>query len=239
MTTSLDQRPPGVLAQQRSGSSNWSWELAGDILPDFLDALWITIQITLLGLLIAVTLGLVLAILRRSRFRIVRWPVGVIVEFIRSTPLIVQLFFLFYVLPDWDLVLHPWEVAIYGLGVHYACYMSESYRAGIDAVPSGQWEASTALNLSAVTTWREVVLPQAIPTVIPALGNYMVAAIKDAPVASIVTVFTILGAAQDAQANYATGLVPFTMAGVLFLAVSIPMASFARFLERRYGYQRD
>src|SRR5690606_12486530 len=115
-----------------------------------------------------------LALLRRSRWRIIRWPVGFVIEFIRSTPLLVQIFFVYFVFPEFDVVLEPMTAAVGTLGVHYATYMSESYRAGIDAVPAGQWEASTALNLSSVTKWRSVVLPQAVPTVIPALGNYLV-----------------------------------------------------------------
>jgi polar amino acid transport system permease protein len=222
------------------GPSDWDWDFAREILPDMAEGLWLTFRLALGGVAIAVVGGLVLALLRRSRFRVIRWPVGFVIEFIRSTPLLVQIFFVFFVLPEFDIVLEPLTAALWTLGVHYATYMSESYRAGIDSVPVGQWEASTALNLSSVTKWREVILPQAVPTVIPALGNYLVSALKDAPVVAIgVGLLDVIGTANDIQGEFFRGTEPFTIAGVLFLALSIPLAIFARFLEKRYGYQRD
>lgn len=231
------------------GPSDWDWDFAREILPDLIDGMWATIQLTVVSLVVAMLLGLVLAMLRRSRLRPVRWPVGAAVEFIRSTPLLVQLYFLYFVLPTATLpdlpglperlVLSAFDAAVIGLGVHYACYTSESYRAGIESVDRGQWEAATALNLSAATTWRSVVLPQAIPTVIPALGNYLVAAFKDAPLASVITLAGVLTSAREIRADSFRGVEPFTVAGVLFLAVSIPAAMFVRYLERRYGYKRE
>jgi polar amino acid transport system permease protein len=228
-----------LVGQEETGPSDWNWEFAREILPDIAEGLWVTVRLTLLSMVLAMVLGLMLAILRRSRVRAVSWPVGLVVDFIRSTPLIVQLFFLFFVLPDLGLELSAWSTAVLGLGVHYACYTSESYRAGIESVPTGQWEAATAVNLSTAVTWRQVVLPQAIPTVLPALGNYLVASFKDAPIASVIGVAGILASAQAIQSQTFSGMEPFTVTGVLFLAVSIPAATLARYLERRYGYQRD
>lgn len=224
---------------ERTPPSTWDWDFAGEILPDLLRGLWVTVRITLLGVALALVLGLVLAILRRSRFRAVRWPVGALVEVIRGTPLLIQLFFLFYVLPDYGVVLSAFTVGVLGLGLHYACYTSETYRAGIESVPTGQWEAATAINLTNRQRWTSVVLPQAIPTVLPALGNYLVAAFKDAPLASTVTVIGILGAAQRIQGQTFRGLEPFTLAGLLFLAVSVPVAGVVRLLEARHGIDRD
>lgn len=231
---------PGVLAQARTEETgDWDWEFAWEIVPDLLEGLWTTIQLTVTAITFALVLGLVLAILRRSRLRIIRLPVGLFVEFVRSTPLLVQLYVLFFVLPNQDIVLEPFTAAVLGLGVHYGCYTSESYRAGIESVPRGQWEAATAVNLSALETWRSVILPQAIPTVLPALGNYVVASFKDAPIASTITVGGVLAAAQVVQAQTFRGVEPFTVAGILFLMVSIPAAMGVRYLEKRYGYQRD
>ena len=223
----------------QTGPSTWDWEFTREHLPALLEGLLVTVRLTLLGVALALTLGLVLALLRRSRLRIVRWPVGLFIEFIRGTPLLIQLFFLFFVLPDYGIVLSGFTAAVLGLGIHYACYTSETYRAGIESVPKGQWEAATAINLSSRRRWISVVLPQAIPTVIPALGNYVVAAFKDAPLASTVTVFGVLGAAQRIQSQTFRGLEVFTTAGLLFLAVSVPASIVVRMLERRYGYQRD
>src|SRR5690606_13001250 len=122
--------------------------------------------------------------------------------------------------------------------LHYGTYTSESYRAGIDNVEWGQWEAATALNLSAGTTWSRIVLPQAIPTVIPALGNYLVAMFKDAPLGIAIAAGGILAVAQATASRTFQPVEPYTVMGLMFLAVSIPAALFVRYLERRYGYER-
>jgi polar amino acid transport system permease protein len=231
--------PPLPVVAQRRPPDEWNWDFAFEILPDLAEGLWLTIRITIFGLLVAMTLGLVLAILRRSRLRIVRWPVGFFVEFVRSTPLLAQFFFLFFVLPDFGVTLSAMQIGVLGLGIHYACYTSESYRAGIESVPQGQWEGATALSLSGTTTWRAVILPQAVPTVIPALGNYLVAAMKDVPMVVILGLLDVLGTARSIQSQSFRPLEPITLAGVLFLAVSIPLAMFARYLERRYAFQRE
>lgn len=227
-----------IVAQAADAPSTWDWEFAGEILPLLLEGLWLTVRLTLLGITMAMVLGLVLAMLRRSTVRAVSWPVAGFIEFVRSTPLLAQLFFLFFVLPSFGIVLSGFAAGVLGLGIHYASYTSESYRAGIQSVDRGQWEAATALNLPPRVVWTSIVLPQAVPTVLPALGNYLVAMLKDAPLASTITVIELLGTAKAIQAQSFRGLEPFTIAGVLFLAVSVPAAFFVRFLERRYGYER-
>lgn len=225
-----------VLAQ---APQTWDWDTAREVSPLLLEGLWVTIRVMAVGITVALAGGLVLAVLRRSRFRVVRWPVGLFVEFVRGTPLLVQLFFLFFVLPEFDVVLSPFTAGVIGLGVHYACYTSETYRAGIESVPKGQWEAATAVNLSTAATWRSVVLPQAVPTVLPALGNYVVASLKDAPLVSTISVPGILYAANRFQGLTFRGLEAYTLTGLYFLAVSVPLAIGVRRLEKRYGYQRD
>ena len=227
----------GILAQD-DGPAKWDWDFVWEIMPDLLRGLWVTVQATAVGIVMALVLGLVLAIARRSTIKVISWPVAAFVEFVRSTPLLVQLFFLFYVLPEFGITLSAFVAGALGLGIHYACYTSESYRAGIESVDRGQWEAATAVNLNAVTTWTKVVLPQAIPTVIPALGNYLVAMLKDAPLLSTITVLELLAEAKRIQAVTFRPTEAFTMAGVLFLAVSIPSATLVRFLERHYRYER-
>lgn len=217
----------------------WDWGFAAGILPFLLEGLVVTIQATAVGITIAMVLGLALAILRRARLLVVRWPATAFVEFVRSTPLLVQLFFWFIAFPDvTGITLSPLRTGILALGIHYATYTSEAYRAGIEGVRRGQWEAATAINLSAPQTWRHIVLPQAVPSVIPALGNYLVAMLKDAPLLSAITVVELLAQARQIQGIWFRGLEPFTMVGLLFLTVSIPASIFVRFLEKRYGYQR-
>jgi polar amino acid transport system permease protein len=212
---------------------NWDWHFAGQVFPQLLSALVITIEATLLGSALALVLGLLLAIARRSRHRFVSLPIASFIEFIRSTPLLIQLYFLFFVLPDLGIVLGPLTAGVIGLGVHYATYMSETYRAGIESVPRGQWEAARALNLSTRRTWIGVVLPQAIPAVIPALGNYINAMFKDTPLLSAITVIELLGKAQAIGAQTFRYLEPVTEVGMFFLVLSLTAAWLIRRLENR------
>jgi polar amino acid transport system permease protein len=141
---------------------NWDWGYVGELMPLLLEGLGTALIATVVGFLLALVLGLGFTLLRRSKSRWVSAPAGFVIEFIRSTPLIVQLFFLFFVLPDIGVNLSPLAAGIIGLGLHYATYVSEVYRAGIDSVPPGQWEAATALNLPKGRTWTSVILPQAM-----------------------------------------------------------------------------
>jgi polar amino acid transport system permease protein len=226
-------------AVAQASPATWDWDIAQRMIPDLLEGLWVTIQATLVGITVAMVLGLVLAISRRSSLPVVRWPVIAFIEFVRSTPLLIQLFFLFFVLPDLGVQLSGFTAGVLGLGLHYATYTSEAYRSGIENVDRGQWEAAVACNLSTGTTWSSVVLPQAVPTVIPALGNYVVAMLKDAPLLSTITVLELLAVARQLNSQLFRPLEAFTLTALLFLAVSIPAAVLVRYLERRYGYARD
>ncbi|HEY9274153.1 MULTISPECIES: ectoine/hydroxyectoine ABC transporter permease subunit EhuD [Achromobacter] len=219
----------------------FDWSFALEILPTLGSALLITIQATLLGMLVAVTLGLALALLRRSRLRIVSLPTAFVIEFVRSTPLLVQMYFLFYVLPLTGVRLSPLATGITALGLHYATYCAEVYRAGIEAVPRGQWEAATALNMSRWRTAVGVVLPQAIPPVVPALGNYLVAMFKDTPLLSAITVVELLQQSKMIGSATFRYTEPLTLVGLLFLALSLVAAWGVRGLEarlQRYGGKR-
>ncbi|MGI9017270.1 MAG: ectoine/hydroxyectoine ABC transporter permease subunit EhuD [Euzebya sp.] len=215
----------------------WDSEFALQILPELWRGMLSIVRSTLGGISIAMTLGLVLAIARRSEIKLISWPVTAFIEFIRSTPLLIQLFFMFFALPSLGIVMSPVTTLVLGLGVHYATYASEAYRAGIDAVDKGQWEATVALNMAPWTTWTRVILPQAIPKVLPALGNFFVAMFKDAPLGSTISVIGVLFVANAIGARTFNFVEPFTVAGLLFLAVSVPASMFVRYLEKRYGYE--
>jgi polar amino acid transport system permease protein len=224
--------------------TRWDWEYAFEIFPGMVRGMLTTVAVTLVGIVIAVILGLFLALGRRSDHKWLSWPTAGFIEFIRSTPLLIQLFFLFYAFPQTDLprwlTTHSAFVTLFiALGVHYGCYASEAYRAGIESVPKGQWEASTSLNLRIRTTWRSVILPQAVPRSLPPLGNYFVAMFKDAPIGMAITVQGVLFVAAAARSSDFRSVEPFTLAGLMFLAVSIPAAAFVRRLERRSAYESD
>ena len=213
----------------------WDWKLVGDVFPDLLRGLRVTVEATLLGYVIALVLGLVWAMLRRSPSTIVNQVVRWFVEFIRSTPLLVQLFFLYYVLPSWGITLGSLTAGVIGLGLHYSTYTSEVYRAGIADVAPGQWEAAIALNLPRRRVWFAVVLPQAIRKVIPTLGNYLIAMFKDSPLLLAINALELLGVAYQSGAKTLHYLEPLTMVGLLFVIVSVLSSTFVRRLERRYG----
>ncbi|MDQ2140952.1 ectoine/hydroxyectoine ABC transporter permease subunit EhuD [Alcaligenaceae bacterium B3P038] len=219
----------------------FDWSFAFSILPTLGEALIITIQATVLGMALAVTLGLGLALLRRSKYFLVSAPAAVFIEFVRSTPLLVQIYFLFYVLPVTGVQMSPLVTGIVALGIHYAAYCAEVYRAGIEAVPRGQIEASTALNLSPFRTAVGIVLPQAIPPVVPALGNYLVAMFKDTPLLSAITVVELLQQSKMIGSATFRYTEPLTLVGIMFLLLSLVAAWGVRRLEHRlarYGGKR-
>jgi polar amino acid transport system permease protein len=210
-------------------------DYALSILPMLLQATVITFQATAFGFAFAVIGGLFLAIIRMSGIRPLVVLSSAYIEFIRSTPLLTQLFFLFYILPFYGLTLDAFATGVLGLGLHYSSYTAEVYRAGIQGVPRGQWEAASALNLSTARTWRLVVLPQAIPPVIPALGNYLVSMFKDTPLLATITVLELFGVAIAEAGITFRYLEPMTIVGLIFLALSVPSALLVRGLEKRFG----
>lgn len=213
----------------------FNWEYALSILPALLRAATVTVYATISGMALATVLGLLVALARRSQSKVVSRLLGGFVEFVRSTPLLVQLFFLFYVLPRYGLTLSPFLTGLLGLGVHYSAYTSEVYRAGIDAVPREQWEAATALNFSRRHTWTSIILPQAVPPMIPALGNYLIGMFKETPQLSAITVVELLTIAKMEASHTFMYTEPLSLVGLIFLALSYPSALLVRRLEDYFG----
>ncbi|MFE2265203.1 ectoine/hydroxyectoine ABC transporter permease subunit EhuD [Streptomyces griseosporeus] len=212
---------------------NWDWSAVSDFMPHFWDGLLITLEALALGSLISFALGLLWALLMRTPTRWVRWPVGVVTEFVRDTPLLVQLFFLFYVLPEWGVTMSALTTGVVAIGLHYSTYTMQVYRAGIEAVPVGQWEAATALSLPVRRTWTAVILPQAVRRVVPALGNYVIAMLKDTPMLMVITVLEMLGQARLFSQQTFRFTEPLTVIGVAFVVVSYLASLLLRTLERR------
>lgn len=209
----------------------WDWAFTLEILPVLAKAAVISIEATLIGFVLAASLGLVLALLRIA-FPWTAWPVSVLVELIRSTPLLIQIFFLYFVFPSFGLTLDAFTAGVLALGIHYAAYCSEVYRAGFDNIHRGQWEASTALNLGTWTTFRDIIIPQAIPPVVPALGNYLVALFKETPLLSAIAVLELMQTAKIIGSETFRYTEPITLVGVFFLAMSLVSAAFIRAAER-------
>jgi len=217
----------------------WDWDFIWQIMPTLLEGFRITILATILGAAVAMIVGLALAIARRSPVAAVSRTVGFVSEFIRGTPLLVQLYFIFYVLPDIGIRLAPLVAGVIGMGIHYATYTAEVYRAGIENVPRGQWEAAKATNLTTRQAWIHVVLPQAIPPMIPALANYFIAMFKETPLLSAITVLELMNQAKSiANSNYRY-IEPMTLVGVFFLVISLISVVGLRWLEERYARMDD
>lgn len=209
----------------------WDWGYTREILPILGHASLITVQATLLGFVLAALLGLVFAVLRMSPLNPVRMTTTSLVEFIRSTPLLIQIFFLYYVMPDFGLTLDAMTAGVLALGLHYACYCAEVYRAGLENIPKGQWEAAIALNLSPFVTFRDIIVPQAIPPVIPALGNYLVALFKETPLLSAIAVSELMQTAKILGSESFQYTEPITLVGLFFLFFSLVSAWLTRRLE--------
>lgn len=217
----------------------WSWEYALSVLPKLLEAFQITVEATFAGFAVSCLIGLVLAAARLSRWKPLSLMAGAFVEVIRSTPLLVQIFFLYYSLPMLTgLSFSAFTVGVTGLGLHYGAYLSEVYRSGIQAVPSGQWEAAAALNLTKRQTWFSVILPQAIPPIIPVMGNYLIVMFKETPILSAITLVELLLAAKNIVSESYRVFEPYTLVGLLFFLISYPSSVLIRRLETRLNRQR-
>ena len=184
-----------------------------------------------LGYAIAVVLGLVFALAQRTPFRPLTIAVREAVEFIRSTPLVLQIFFVFYVGPQFGIRLSPWTAGMIAIGLHYAAYLSEVYRGGLESVPKGQWEAAKSLNLSTARTYFRVILPQALPPSLAGMGNYLVGIFKDTPMLSVIGVAELMHTANAIGSETYRFLEPFTLVGIIFLCISLPTAALIRLFE--------
>lgn len=210
----------------------WKWDAVAEALPLLLDGFVVTLLATVFGTLLAAVLGLVVAMANRAPTRVVTMPVKAAVEFVRSTPLLVQLAGAYAIFNTVDAL----TIGIIVLGIHYASYMSEVYRAGIDGVPKGQWEACRALSMSPKRTWQAVILPQAVRNVLPALGNYAIAMFKETPFLAVITVMEMVAKAREYGADHFSYAESFTLAGLIFLLASYPTSLLMRKLEKRLGH---
>jgi polar amino acid transport system permease protein len=216
--------------------ARWDWDYALEVLPDLIWAfLQYTLGITIAASFLAIVLGLVLALGRRSHVKAISWSSYGFVEFIRSTPIPIQLFFVYFGFPAFGINLSALATGILVLGVHYAAYMSEVYRAGIEAIPPGQWEACTALSLSPQRTWRAVILPQVVRRILPSTGNQVIALFKETPYLIVIGVAEMVTVAYQLGSQSFRYIEPITIAGLIFLAASYPTSVLMRKLEVRLG----
>lgn len=210
---------------------HWDWQFAWQIVPDLLAGLRLTILATLLGSIVSFALGLIWTLMRLARVRWVTPVIEFFVQFVRGTPLLVQLYFLFYIFPEWGVSLSAFATGILGLGVFYSAYATEIYRAGIENLPTGQWEAALTLGLPLRRVWLGIVLPQSIRTILPMLGNQVIGMFKETSLLSTITIMELLAQGNNIGSIHFRYVEPLTMVGALYFVISYTAARLVRASE--------
>lgn len=207
---------------------------AADYFPILLEGVWTTIAITLCTLVIGTLLGLFWAILRVSGVKFLAHTSRIITNVVRGIPIIVILFYLYFVMPELGVDLSAFQAGFLGLGLTYSAYMSEVFRAGIESIDPGQNEAAHSIGMSRAMSMRRVILPQAWKVALPPYSNNMIMMLKDSSQTSIITVVELsmqgklLAAASFNNANI------FTLVALMYLCLSLPLMGAAGWLERKF-----
>jgi His/Glu/Gln/Arg/opine family amino acid ABC transporter permease subunit len=213
-------------------------EIALTNLGPLLAGLWLTVQLTVVVILLSMVFALLVALGGMSRHRPLQWLVKAYVEVIRGTPLLLQLIYIYYVLPEIGIRLDAFAAGVIGLTLNYSAYISEVYRGGIQAIGRGQHDAAAALGMTPALAMRRIILPQAIRIVIPSLGNYFIGLFKDTALVSVISIQEVLFTAQILAAQNFQYFTLYTVVGIMYFAVSFPAARLVGYLERvtRAGY---
>jgi len=217
-----------------------SSSFVAQVLPLLLRGAVTTVAISVSAMSLALVLGLFAAVGRMSRRRSMRFISGFYVEVIRGTPLLVQLFIVYYGLPSYGIKLDPFVAGFLTLGIHYGAYLSEVYRAGILSVDRGQWEAAASIGMTRSTVLRMIILPQAIRVILPPIGNYFISMLKDSALTATITVSELLRAGQLRVAITFRAMDIYLMVAAIYLALSYPLSLLIRWLEKRSsrGFER-
>jgi polar amino acid transport system permease protein len=212
---------------------NFDFAFAWSILPDLLRGLVVTVQVVVLGFVLAVLLGLILAIAQRSKITLIHRLSQGYLSFFRNTPLMVQLYVLFFAFPLAGITLPAITTGVIGLGLYYGSYIAEAFRGAIEGIPPGQWEAARALDFDTSTTWQRIIVPQALKPMLPILGNYLIGMFKETPLLAVITIPELFQAAKQVAGMTYRYNEPYTLMALLFLAISIPTSLLFKYFERR------
>jgi polar amino acid transport system permease protein len=213
-------------------------EHAQDFLPILLKGAVITVEVTVLSFLLSSVIGLGLALMRLSPIQAVSTAGATIVNIIRGLPIIVQLFYIYFVLPDVGSQLTAFQAGVIGLGIAYSAYQAENFRAGIEAVDPGQREAAQAMGMRGALIMRRVILPQAFRIALPPYGNTLVMMLKDSSLVSTITVAEMTREGQLIASSTFQNMTVYTLVALLYLLMSLPLVFGLRRLERRMGAGR-
>ena len=213
----------------------FNFAFALSILPKLAAASVVTLYVTFASFFLALVIGIPLVLLRRAKWSVVSRTTTMVVHFVRGTPVLVQLFFLYFAMPGFGIRLSPIATGIIAFSFHYGCYMSEVYRAGLEAVARGQWDACVALSISRMDAYRSIILPQAIQPIIPAAGNYLINMFKETPLLASISVMEMMFVSAEVGADTFRYLEPITICGLLFLLMSLGASGLVRVVEGLYG----
>ncbi|MAZ85891.1 MAG: amino acid ABC transporter permease [Rhizobiales bacterium] len=211
---------------------------AAEYLPFLLSGVWLTVAVTLLALLLATLLGLVWSLCRTSGIRWLATPVRVFVEFIRGIPILVILFYIYFVMPEIGIDLTAFQAGVIGLGLTYSCYIAETFRAGIEAVDRGQIEAAKSIGMKQGMMMRRVVLPQAFKIVIPPYGNNLIMLLKDSSQVSVISVAELTMQGKMLASSTFNNLTVFTLVALLYLCLTLPLNFIMNRIEKSTGAGR-
>ncbi|TPW27422.1 amino acid ABC transporter permease [Pararhizobium mangrovi] len=206
--------------------------------PILVSGLWLTIAVTVAALVLSTVLGLVWAMLRTSGVPALARPTRVIVEFLRGIPILVVLFYIYFVMPEIGIDLTAFQAGVIGLGLTYSCYIGETFRAGIEAVDPGQIEAAKSIGMRRGLTMRRVILPQAFRIVLPPYGNNLVMLLKDSSQVSVISVAELTMQGKMLASSTFDNITVFTMVALLYLCLTIPLNLCMSYLEANFGRAR-
>ena len=208
---------------------------AVEFFPILLQGVWLTIVVTIGSLALSTVLGLFWALMRVSGIGVLVGLSAGLINVIRGIPIIVLLFYLYFVMPDFGVALSALQASILGLGIAYSAYQSENFRAGIEAIDKGQIEAAQTIGMGWWLTMRRVVLPQAVKIVLPPYGNIMIMMLKDSSQASTITVAELALQGKLIASSTFQNTTVFTLVAALYLCMSMPLIFLVSRLEKRFG----
>lgn len=208
---------------------------AVDYLPILMDGVFLTLVVTFFSVILSTVLGFVWAIMTWSRIPVLVAISRTFITVIRGIPIIVQLFYIYFVMPDIGLNLTAVQAGIIGLGIAYSAYQAENFRAGIEAIDRGQIEAAHSIGMTDSLVMRRVIMPQAVRIVLPPFGNTIIMMLKDSSLVSTITVAELTRQAQLIAASTFDNMTVFTLVALIYLALSLPLTFLTRHLERRYA----
>ncbi|MFC4277240.1 amino acid ABC transporter permease [Achromobacter aloeverae] len=208
---------------------------AAQYLPILLQGAKLTVLVTLGSLAFSTVLGMVWALMRVSGIPLLTRFSGMMINLLRGIPIIVLLFYIYFVMPDVGIALTAMQAAIIGLGIAYSAYQAENFRAGIQAIDQGQVEAAMAMGMSWSLTMRRVILPQAVRIILPPYGNIMIMMLKDSSQASTITVAELALQGKLIAVSTFKNATVFTLVALMYLVMCVPLIMLVRHLERRSG----